>query len=145
MPKLRTYSIFISHAWRYSDDYKRLVELLNKAPLFKWRNYSDPEHDPIIDPDTDVSRRKMKKELDDQIRPVHCVVVISGMYATCSDWIQTEIDIAKRYKKPVIGVEPRGQEKIPQAVQDVAKEMVGWNTNSIVSAIRKHALRRPRN
>ncbi len=140
MPNLRTYSIFISHAWRYSDDYNRLVKLLNEAPLFRWRNYSDPKHDPVIDPDTDVGRRKMKEKLDDQIRPVHCVIVISGMYVAHSYWIQTEIDIANRYQKPIIGVRPWGQERIPQAVQDVADEMVGWNTDSIVSAVRKHAL-----
>ncbi len=140
MPNLRTYSIFISHAWRYSDDYNRLVKLLNEAPLFRWRNYSDPKHDPVIDPDTDVGRRKIKEKLDDQIRPVHCVIVISGMYVAHSYWIQTEIDIANRYQKPIIGVRPWGQERIPQAVQDVADEMVGWNTDSIVSAVRKHAL-----
>ncbi|MBT9147203.1 MAG: hypothetical protein DDT32_00955 [Syntrophomonadaceae bacterium] len=114
--------------------------MLNEAPLFRWRNYSDPKHDPVIDPDTDVGRRKMKEKLDDQIRPVHCVIVISGMYVAHSYWIQTEIDIANRYQKPIIGVRPWGQERIPQAVQDVADEMVGWNTDSIVSAVRKHAL-----
>jgi hypothetical protein len=145
MPKLRTYNIFISHAWKHSDDYKPLERLLKKAPRFEWRNYSDAKGDPIIAPDNKVSRKKMEKELEDQIRPVHCVIVISGMYIVYSDWIQTEIDIAKRLKKPIIGVKPRGHERIPQAVQDVAKEMVSWNTNSIVSAIRKHALRRPRN
>jgi len=140
MPNLKTYDIFISHAWRYSDEYNRLVELLNEAPRFKWRNYSDPRHDPVIDPNDDVGRRKLKKELDDQIRPVNCVIVISGMYVAHRYWIQTEIDIATRYQKPIIGVRPRGQERIPQAVQDVADEMVGWNTESIVSAIRRHAL-----
>ena len=136
MPNLKTYDIFISHAWRYSDDYKRLVNLLNKAPRFKWRNYSDPRHDPVIDPNTDVGHRKMKKELDEQIRPVNCVIVISGMYVAYRYWIQTEIDIATRYRKPIIGVKPWGQQRIPQAVQNV----VGWNTDSIVSAVRRHSL-----
>jgi hypothetical protein len=140
MPDLKTYDIFISHAWRYSDDYNRLVKLLNEAPRFDWRNYSDPKHDPVIDPNTDVGRRKMKKELDEQIRPVNCVIVISGMYVAYRYWIQTEIDIAIDYKKPIIGVRPWGQERTPQEVQDVADEMVGWNTDSIVSAIRRHSL-----
>lgn len=140
MPNLKTYDIFISHAWRYSDDYNRLVKLLIEAPRFKWRNYSDPRHDPVIDPNSDVGRRKMKKELDEQIRPVNCVIVISGMYVEYSDWIKTEIEIATRYRKPIIGVMPRGQERTPQEVQRVAEEMVGWNTDSIVSAIRKHSL-----
>ena len=140
MPNPKTYDIFISHAWRYSDDYNSLVELLNEAQNFKWRNYSDSRHDPVVDPNDDVGRRKLVKELDEQIRPVNCVIVISGMYVTYSDWIQIEIDIAKQYKKPIIGVKPRGQERTPQTVQDVADEMVGWNTDSLVSAIRRHAL-----
>lgn len=55
-------------------------------------------------------------------------------------WIQREIDIAVEYGKPIIGIKPWGQEKIPQAVAKVAKEIVGWNTDSIVSAIRKHSI-----
>jgi len=140
MPKLKTYGIFISHAWRHSDDYDRLVNLLKKAQRFKWSNYSDSRHNPVIDPDTDVGRGKMTKELDEQIRPVNCVIVISGMYVAYGYWIQTEIDIASRYKKPIIGIRPRGQERTPKAVQNAAVEIVGWNTDSIVSAIRRYAL-----
>jgi hypothetical protein len=140
MPYLKTYDIFISHAWRYSDDYKRLVELLNEAQNFKWRNYSDPKHDPVIDPDDEVSREKLVEELEEQIRPTNCVIVISGMYVAYRYWIQKEIDIATHYRKPIIGVKPWGQERTPQKVQDVAVEIVGWNTDSIVSAIRRYAL-----
>jgi hypothetical protein len=66
MPNLKIYDIFISHAWRYSDDYNHLVKLLNEASNFKnfkWRNYSDPRHDPIIDPNSEVGRKRMIKEL----------------------------------------------------------------------------------
>lgn len=140
MPELKTYCIFISHAWKYSDDYDRIVNLLNKAKNFKLKNYSDPKDDPVVDPDTPVGKRKMKKELDDQISPVNCVIVISGKYVAYRYWIQTEIEIAMKYKKPIIGIKPWGQERIPQEIQKVAKEIVGWNTDSIVSAIRRHSL-----
>lgn len=40
---------------------------------------------------------------------------------------------------PIIGVIPRGQERISAIVNDRADEIVHWNTESIVSAIRKHA------
>ena len=46
MPALKTYRLFISHAWQYHDDYYRLVEMLNAANNFRWYNYSVPEHDP---------------------------------------------------------------------------------------------------
>lgn len=140
MPALKTYDLFLSHAWKYNDDYYRLVRILNDAPNFKWRNYSVPEHDPVLDTNEPVDRKKLIKELDEQIRPVNCVLILSGMYAAYSFWIQKEIDISVGYSKPIIGVKPWGQERVPKAVSDVAIEIVGWNTSSIVSAIRKHSL-----
>lgn len=140
MPDLKTYDLFISHAWRYHDDYDRLVELLNKAPNFKWRNYSAPRHDPAIDPSTEVGFEQLKSALRDQIRPVNCVLILAGMYAAHSLWINVEMDIAVRFSKPMVGVRPWGQERTPQAVEDRVKEMAGWNTDSIVAAIRRWSI-----
>lgn len=140
MPDLKTYDIFISHAWFYSKGYNKAVELLNEAANLKWRNYSVPKHDPVIDPNTDVGKRKLTSALDQQIKPVNCFLVMAGMYASYKYWIQSEIDIAQSYGKPVIGLIPWGQRKTPQSIQDAAVEMVGWNTSSIVEAIRKHAI-----
>lgn len=140
MPSLKTYDLFISHAWRYNDDYYKLVNMLNNASNFKWRNYSVPEHDPVLDPDDENDKKKLKKELDEQIRPVNCVLIISGMYAAYSYWIQQEIEIAQKYNKPIVGIKPWGQERIPSAVQEAANVMVGWNTDSIVNAIREYSI-----
>jgi len=70
---------------------------------------------------------------------VQVVLILAGMYAAHSDWIQFEIEFSQLLSKPIIGVRPWGAERVPQAVQDAAAEIVGWNTDSIVSAIRKHA------
>ena len=45
MPYLHNHRLFISHAWKYSDRYKRAVEFLNAASNFSWTNYSIPEDD----------------------------------------------------------------------------------------------------
>jgi len=68
MPELKT--LFISHAWRYHDDYDRIVKFLKQAPNFKWRNYSVPRHDPAIDPNTEPGFQKLKSALRDQITGV---------------------------------------------------------------------------
>lgn len=140
MPSLKTYDLFISHAWRYNKSYYDLVELLKNANYFSWRNYSVPEHDPVIDPDTPAGKKKLTEALKAQIKPVNCVLIISGMYAAYSEWIQTEIDLALSYPKPIIAVRPWGQERVPTAVQNAAKTTVGWNTDSIVKAIREYSL-----
>jgi len=140
MPELKTYDLFISHAWDYNDAYYRLEELLKAAPNFKYRNYSVPKHDPLVNPNTTVGQATLTRQLDGQIRPVNCVLVIGGMYAAYKFWIQKEIDLAQSYKRPIIGLVPRGQERTPIEVQAAAKEMVAWSTTSIVDAIRKWSI-----
>jgi len=136
MPKLKTYDIFVSHAWSYHADYYRIVRFLDDAPRFTWRNYSVPEHDPLQLP----TKNALEEQLRRQIRPVNTVLILAGMYVAHSDWIQFEIDFAKELNKPMIGVRPWGQERIPLAVQNSVKQMVGWRTDSIVGAIRKWAI-----
>jgi hypothetical protein len=139
-PLLRRYNLFISHAWSHDDDYHRLVKLLGAAPSFQWSNYSVPRHDPLIDPNSYYGFNRLKRELADQIRFTHCVLIASGMYAAHRRWIQVEISIAQAMEKPIVGVVPWGQQRTPVLVQLAAKEMVRWNTVPIISAIRRHAL-----
>lgn len=134
MPALRTYRFFISHAWRYSDDYYRIVRLLDNAPNFSGSNYSVPEHDPLETGDD------LEEALKTQIRPVQIVIILAGMYVNHSEWIEFEMDFADQIGKPMIGVRPWGQQREPREVKDRVKEMVGWNTASVVSAIRKWSM-----
>jgi hypothetical protein len=136
MPALRTYKLFVSHAWEYNDDYYRVVQMLNNAPYFGWRNLSVPEHDPVTARDTE----RLKAELRDQMRPANAFLILAGMYVAHSGWIEFEIDFSRRIGRPIIGIKPWGSERVPLAVQNAAKEMVGWNTSSIVDAVRRHAL-----
>ena len=133
MPNLHNYRLFISHAWSYSERYERAINFINDAPNFSWTNFSVP-----IDRNFEqMSRRDLEEELRQQIRPVQCVVVLAGMYAAHSDWIQFEIDYAKSLSKPILGIIPWGAERTPLSVQQAANKMVGWNAASIVSGIRE--------
>lgn len=130
------YHLFISHAWSYNKDYYNLCNLLDNASNFEWSNYSVPEHDPFNTEDLKVVKKDLEKALRKQIEPVSVVIVIAGMYANYSDWIKFEVNYAIEKSKPIVVVEPRGQEKVPQFLRDNATAIVGWNTNSIVEAIR---------
>lgn len=135
---MKTYNIFISHAWKYSEHYNKVVEWLNEAKdegKFNWKNYSVPEHDPLIDPDTQVGKKKLKEMLEGQIKPASIVIILSGMYAAHSEWIDYEINTAVANSKYIIGVKPWGQERIPKKVSDNANIMVGWNKKSVIDAV----------
>lgn len=139
MPCLRKYNIFISHAWRHCSHYEGLVGHLEEAKLFWMADYSVPPWKPVVDPESPITKGHLKKELTEQIRPSSVVLIIAGMWVSYKEWIQYEIDEALRMKKPIIGVKPWGQERIPDAVSSSANEIVGWNAKSIIEAIRRHA------
>ena len=133
MPKLHRYKIFISHAWEYNTDYYRLIDRLDMTPNFLYANYSVPKHDPV---DAN-NNKKLAEELRQQIRPVEVVIILGGMYVAYSNWIQFEIDFAQYLDKPILGVKPWGAQRMPQAVQNEANEVVGWNAQTIAKAIRE--------
>lgn len=136
MPVLRIYYLFIGHAWGHSYSYDRLVNMLDNASYFRYRNYSVPGYKALLT----KSKYELKESLYRQIRPTHAVIILAGMYVAYSYWIQVEIDIAQEFRKPILGIYPWGSRKAPVAVQRAADSMVGWNTSSIVTAIRRLAI-----
>ena len=134
MARLRTYRVFISHAWQYSVDYLRVVRFLDEAPNFSWENLSVPEHDAL-------STQNLDYELRNQMRPADAFIIIAGMYVNHSDSIDFEMSFARRIGRPIIALWPRGSMRMPISIQRAAVAFVGWNGASLVRAIRRHALR----
>lgn len=133
---MRTYNIFISHSWKYGDAYDRLTQLLSKRGYFAYRDYSVPRDDPIHTRGTD---RELKAAIKRHMAPTHVIVILAGVYATYSKWINQEIRIAQTgfsTPKPILAIQPWGAEKTSRLVQDAADDIVGWNTESVVRAIR---------
>ena len=134
---MRTFNLFISHSWAYSGAYGNLVKLLENRPYFRFRNYSVPKDAPIS---ADGSYRRLHQAICRRMRPCSVILVPAGVYASYSEWIEKEIEIAKKkfsVKKPVLAIRPRGSERISALVKNNADMIVGWNTESVVSAIRK--------
>ncbi len=127
--------MFICHDWEYSEDYYRVCTFLDAAPNFLWQNLSVPEHDPLDTNDM------LEKNLRDQIRPADVMLILAGMYSARSTWMDWEVSFARRIGKAVIGIRPWGNVQVPIMVQRASDEIVGWNSASIVAAIRDCAPR----
>jgi len=128
------YNLFISHSWAYSDAYEKLVNLLNAKPYFTYKNYSVPKNDPIHHANNDA---QLKAAIRRQMQPASCVLILAGVYASYSKWINIEIELAQEMNKKIIAIQPWGAEKTSVVVKNAANAIVGWNTNSIVKAIRE--------
>ncbi|MCY4367787.1 MAG: TIR domain-containing protein [Chloroflexi bacterium] len=130
-----SHNLFISHSWGYSDAYEKLINLLIKKSGFEFKDYSVPKDDPIHNA---ANTAQLRKAIYTQISPSGVVLVMAGVYASYSKWIDIEIDIAKEgfnKPKPIIAIRPWGNERMSKLVQDSADKIVNWNTNSIVNAI----------
>ena len=134
MPILKNRMIFISHAWAYSEHYWTLVKWFNEEPNFSWSNCSVPSHDSL----PDKTSAGLSAGMTRQISPAQIVLILGGMYAAHSAWIDYEITEAQRTNKTIIGVRPWGQERVPLNVQNASIEMIGWNRASIISAVRQY-------
>lgn len=131
------YNLFISHSWTHGDAYEKLVNMIDNRPYFSWKNYSVPQDDPIHDaPNQQLLYEAIKR----QISPSHVIIILAGVYATYSKWINKEIKIAKNEfytSKPILAIQPWGAEKTSKVVKDNADLIVGWNTESIIDGIRQ--------
>ena len=71
--------------------------------------------------------------------PCNVVLIMAGVYATYSKWINKEIQAAKEgfsSSKPLIGIKPWAQTNVSSVVSDNADILVGWNKDSIIDAIK---------
>ena len=136
---MKTYNLFISHSWTYTDAYEKLVNLLDARQYFSYRNYSVPKDDPLH---TNGTVTELYNAIKNQIIPSSVVLILAGVYASYSTWIDKEIKIAQNEfytPKPIVAIEPWGSEKTSVKVKNAADKIVKWNTESIVSAIREVA------
>ncbi len=127
------YNLFISHSWSYSDAYEKLVKMLDSDSNFNYKNYSVPKNDPIHDAIYDY---QLKAAIKNQMQHASCVLILAGVYASYSKWINIEIQIANEMNKKIIAIEPWGSEKTSVVVKSNADRIVKWQSSSIINAIK---------
>jgi hypothetical protein len=130
--------VFISHAWAHSKHYNTLASWIfegnwsvEQASL-DFRDYSVPKNDPIHNANND---KQLKDAIYAKIARSHVIVIPSGMYAHYSKWIKKEIEGALGYSKPILAVNPNGQQKKPGVVLNNATDDVGWTKKSVINGI----------
>ena len=130
--------IFISHSWAYPNHYNTLNKWIFDA---NWRvgqasltflDYSVPRDDPIHNAPSDLV---LRDAIYRKIARSHVVVIPTGLYVNYSKWIQKEIDGAEEKKKPILGVNPWGQQRVSRVVAGAADKLVGWRKKSVVDGI----------
>jgi hypothetical protein len=130
----KSYQVFISHSWDHSDALLALRNLLNSRGYFNVE-FKEVSRDEPID---SINANYIKQRLRDKISNSNIVLGLAGIFASHSYWMEWELDKAMLLNIPIVGIIPRGQQRISTTVSSRSKIDVRWNTESIVSAIRTY-------
>lgn len=131
----KEYKIFVSHSWAYHSDLEALRNLLSSRGYFNVEFTEASKDIPINSENATYIKAKLRAK----IFSADIVLALAGIYASHSDWMIWELNTAISLGIPIVGITPRGQERISQEVYSRSKVDVGWNTESIVDAIRTYS------
>jgi hypothetical protein len=131
------YDIFITHAWRYHDDWIQLSNLFDAEKSIKWRNFSVPWYDPALDPNTELGAKAIRSWIDGQIRPVIGTVLLDGVYAVKSTrkWLELEVELSRTHEKPVVVLPAHGTATISSEAKALADAVVDWDALQIIKML----------
>ena len=121
--------VFISHSWRYHDDW---IELANHFDDYKKtfiRNFSLPWHDPAIEIHNEKGRELVKKWLEKQVIPAKKFFLLSSVTNIKSAlyWIDYEIEVAKKHSIPIIGLPLKNSDEYTDYVRNFANKLIMWD------------------
>lgn len=131
----KTYKLFISHRWEYDNLLQNLKDLLNERGYFSAEYYQFEKNCPCYSEKASVIKANITKRL----KETDVVLAIAGVSASYSEWMQWEMDKALELGLNIVGVIPRGNERISQEVYKRSVEDVRWNTESVVNAIKTYS------
>jgi MTH538 TIR-like domain (DUF1863) len=133
----QVYDIFITHAWRYHDDWTRMGDLLDRAMGESWRNFSVPWYDPALDPNTELGNRLVHRWLEQQIVPACGVILLSSVFDNKSArrWVELEARLAREQGKPIIGVPTFGQEEMSSEAAAMVDVVCPWDAEQIIATL----------
>jgi hypothetical protein len=136
MPE-RMYDLFITHAWRYHDDWTRVSEMFDKFLGDSWRNFSVPWYDPALDPNTEVGSRLIHRWLEQQILPTCGVILLSSVYENRSaqKWVILEVELARKYQKRIVGLPAFGVASMAPEAAALVDQQCPWDAGQIIAVL----------
>jgi hypothetical protein len=130
--------LFISHHHKDDAEVSKLTNLLIGKGI-DVRNSSvrmKPENQRRME-EKRVDPKVIERILSMKISWASTVIVLIGKDTHKRSWVDWEINKANEQGKRIIGVYLRGgtEADIPKSLEDFGSAIVGWNTDSIMSAI----------
>jgi hypothetical protein len=121
---IREYKMFISHINQDDPEQDLFISKLKASYDFPWT-------------DCAVRGEITTSNLTRQMEKADVVIILSGLLSKDESLMKNQIEVAVKLKKPIVVIRPYGMENVPTYLEEIAGEVVGWNTPCIVDAIRE--------
>jgi hypothetical protein len=133
----RVYDLFITHAWRYHDDWTRLVDLLDQFLDQSWRNFSVPWYDPSLDSNTEIGKNLIYRGLEQQIIPSCGVILLSSVHENKSarKWVEIEVAMARRHEKRIVGLPAFGKTSMSPEAAIFVDAVSPWDPAQLIGTL----------
>lgn len=124
---------FASHSWTHNHRREGLHAILQPwVRGLDFQDYSISRAHPL-NTDTDP---ELARELRDIIRHMDALLIMAGMYANNSPWMQFEIHVAFAFGVPIIPILANGQVRVPRLPTRLATiPPIRWRGDSIRDAL----------
>lgn len=131
----KTYPLFVSHAWAYTNAYRHLCTFLDGYRDFDYSIHHVPYDDPVL---SGGSEKDLSEAIRKHMAPAAVVILPAGRFRTHGKWLQAEIEVAKKRfspAKPVLGVLEYETLEVAKVVRSGCTRIVEFGAEAIVSAI----------
>lgn len=126
------FNVFISHYHKDEENIKKMKELLGTTYQFKNSSVTSEKFNRAQNPEY------IKRLLRLRINWAGQFICLIGPETHNSEWVNYEIEQAHKKGKNIIGVFVRGASdvNIPEALNDYANAIVGWQSEKIIDALK---------
>lgn len=131
--------LFITHAWRYHEDWIKVCDVIDYCKEIEFRNFSVPWHDPGIDLHSKIGINFIEKGLKSQIYPVQIVLLLNSVYEikNAQKWVGLELNHAKNFNIPVLGLPNSVDGKISDYVVRNSDKIISWDNDDLINSLVK--------
>lgn len=129
-----THDIFISHSWRYDQEWTDMVALLDEAFGLNWRNWSLPWHDPGLNRFSPSGHALLEETLEGQLSQCSAALILADVCRAerGPQWLRIQIDLAKKHGCPLLGVGAQKDGTFPAEFRGDMDAVVPWSKDAIV-------------
>lgn len=130
-PNMRRVHLYISHRFAHADLYMRILEFIAQEG-FSSADFSVPAWKRIPG-----DREDVYAGIAERVRMSSHVIVLLSPAIHDSHYIRHELEMAKKYNKPIIGIYPHGHNEgpIPQMLDGHIYRAIGWRSGSLRKAL----------